>query len=49
VTWSGKSQELVWDMLAIVTGFADRLYGQRSAKTRRLCMAVVGEVGRDAA
>ena len=33
--------ELVRDMLAIVTGLAGRLYGQRSAKTTRLRAAVV--------
>jgi hypothetical protein len=35
--------ELVRDMLAIVTSFAGRLYGQRSAKTKRLRAAVSTE------
>jgi putative resolvase len=35
--------ELVRDMLAIVTSFAGRLYGQRSAKTKRLRAAVRAE------
>lgn len=35
--------ELVRDMLAIVTSFADRLYGDRSATTRRLRAAVAAE------
>jgi excisionase family DNA binding protein len=35
--------ELVRDMLAIVTSFAGRLYGQRSAKTKRLRAAVAVE------
>jgi putative resolvase len=35
--------ELVRDMLAIVTSFAGRLYGQRSAKTKRLRSAVSAE------
>jgi putative resolvase len=35
--------ELVRDMLAIVTSFAGRLYGQRSAKTKRLRAAVTAE------
>jgi putative resolvase len=35
--------ELVRDLLAIVTGFAGRLYGQRSAKTKRLRAAVTAE------
>jgi excisionase family DNA binding protein len=35
--------ELVRDMLAIVTSFAGRLYGQRSAKTKRLRAAVAAE------
>jgi putative resolvase len=39
---SGES-ELVRDMVAIVTGFAGRLYGQRSAKTKRLRAAVAAE------
>lgn len=39
---SGES-ELVRDMLAIVTSFAGRLYGQRSAKTKRLRAAVAAE------
>jgi predicted site-specific integrase-resolvase len=42
--------ELVRDMLAIVTSFAGRLYGQRSAKTKRLRAAVSAETeGGDAA
>jgi putative resolvase len=35
--------ELVRDMLAIVTSFAGRLYGQRSAKTKRLRAVVAAE------
>jgi putative resolvase len=35
--------ELVRDMVAIVTSFAGRLYGQRSAKTKRLRAAVEAE------
>lgn len=35
--------ELARDMLAIVTRFAGRLYGQRSAKTKRLRAAVSAE------
>ncbi|HXA13272.1 MAG TPA: IS607 family transposase [Mycobacterium sp.] len=35
--------ELACDMLAIVTSFAGRLYGQRSAKTKRLRAAVSAE------
>ena len=35
--------ELVRDMVAIVTSFAGRLYGQRSAKTKRLRAAVSAE------
>jgi putative resolvase len=35
--------ELVRDVLAIVTSFAGRLYGQRSAKTKRLRAAVRAE------
>ena len=35
--------ELVRDMLAIVTSFAGRLYGQRSARTKRLRAAVSAE------
>jgi putative resolvase len=35
--------ELVRDMLAIVTSFAGRLYGQRSAKAKRLRAAVSAE------
>lgn len=35
--------ELVRDMLAIVTSFAGRLYGQRAAKTKRLRAAVAAE------
>jgi predicted site-specific integrase-resolvase len=35
--------ELVRDVLAIVRGFAGRLYGQRSAKTKRLRAAVSTE------
>ena len=49
VIYTGQSadesaeSELVRDMLAIVTSFAGRLYGQRSAKTKRLRAAVVAE------
>jgi predicted site-specific integrase-resolvase len=35
--------ELVRDMLVIVTSFAGRLYGQRSARTKRLRAAVSAE------
>jgi predicted site-specific integrase-resolvase len=37
--------ELVRDMLAIVTSFSGRLYGQRSAKQRRVikCMRQIVE------
>jgi predicted site-specific integrase-resolvase len=35
--------ELVGEMLAIASGFAGGLYGQRSAKTKRLRAAVVAE------
>ena len=35
--------ELVRDMLAIVTSFARRLYGQRSANARRLHATVAAE------
>lgn len=38
--------ELVRDMLAIVTSFAGRLYGQSSAATKRLRQAVATETGR---
>ncbi|MCH9734093.1 MAG: recombinase family protein [Actinomycetia bacterium] len=53
VTYTGKPEqesqesELVSDMLAIVTSFAGRLYGQRSAKTRRLRAAVTAETSTD--
>jgi putative resolvase len=46
VIYTGQSEdesaesELVRDMRAIVTSFAGRLYGQRSAKTKRLRAAV---------
>jgi predicted site-specific integrase-resolvase len=49
VVYTGQSEnesaesELVRDMLAIVTSFAGRLYGQRSAKTKRLRAAVSAE------
>lgn len=49
VIYTGQSEdesaesELVRDMLAIVTSFAGRLYGQRSAKTKRLRSAVAAE------
>jgi predicted site-specific integrase-resolvase len=41
----GESAEprLVRDLLAIVASFADRLCGQRSAKTNRLRAAVTAE------
>jgi putative resolvase len=51
VIYSGQAKdesaesELVRDMLAIVTSFAGRLYGQRSAKTKRLRAAVSAETG----
>jgi putative resolvase len=37
--------ELVRDMLAIVTGFAGRLCGRRSAKTKRLRAALAADSG----
>lgn len=40
---ASAESELVRDMLAIVTSFAGRLYGQRSAKTKRLRAAVAAE------
>jgi putative resolvase len=49
VIYTGRPQdesaesELVGDMLAIVTSLAGRLYGQRSAKTKRLRAAVAAE------
>ena len=49
VVYTGQSgdesaeSELVCDMLAVVTSFAGRLYGQRSAKTKRLRAAVSAE------
>lgn len=49
VVYTGQSEdesaesELVRDMLAIVTSFAGRLYGQRSAKTKRLGSVVAAE------
>ena len=49
VVYTGQSEdesaesELVRDMLAVVTSFAGRLYGQRSAKTKRLRAAVSAE------
>jgi predicted site-specific integrase-resolvase len=55
VTYTGQAEdesaesELVRDMLAIVTSFAGRLYGQRSAKSRRLRSAVAAEVHDSAA
>jgi putative resolvase len=57
VVYTGQAEdqsaesELVSDMLAIVTSFAGRLYGQRSAKTKRLRAAVAAEtnIGGDAA
>jgi excisionase family DNA binding protein len=56
VVYTGQAEdesaesELVRDMLAIVTSFAGRLYGQRSAKTKRLQAAVTAETeGGDAA
>lgn len=41
--------ELVKDMLAVFTSFAGRLYGQRSAKARRITKSVQDEVRNDAA
>jgi putative resolvase len=41
-TWE---QDLVGDVLAIVTSFAGRLYGQRSARARRLRAVVAAETG----
>jgi putative resolvase len=57
VVYTGQAEdqsaesELVRDMFAIVTSFAGRLYGQRSAKTKRLRAAVAAEIniGGDAA
>lgn len=52
VIYTGQSEdesaesELVRDMLAIVTSFAGRLYGQRSARTKRLRAAVAAETER---
>lgn len=49
VMYTGQSEDesaesdLVRDMLAIVTSFAGRLYGQRSAKAKRLRAAVAAE------
>ncbi|ETB46597.1 resolvase [Mycobacterium avium 10-5560] len=49
VVYTGQTEdqsaesELVRDMLAIVTSFAGRLYGQRSAKTKRLRAVVTAE------
>jgi excisionase family DNA binding protein len=49
VVYTGQAEdesaesELVRDMLAVVTSFAGRLYGQRSAKTKRLRTAVSAE------
>jgi hypothetical protein len=39
----GWEQDLVRDMLAVVTSFAGRLYGQRSARAKRLRAAVAAE------
>jgi predicted site-specific integrase-resolvase len=44
-TDESTESELVGDMIAIVTSFAGRLYGQRSAKTKRLRTAVAAETG----
>ena len=41
--------ELVRDMLAIVTSFAGRLYGQRSANARQLRAVVAAETWSSAA
>ena len=38
-------QELVRDMVAVVASFARRLYGQRSARARRLRVVVAAETG----
>lgn len=46
---ASAESELVRDMLAIVTSFAGRLYGQRSAKTKRLRAAVTAETQSTAA
>lgn len=49
VVYTGQAEdesaesEVVRDMLAVVTSFAGRLYGQRSAKTKRLRAAVTAE------
>ncbi|HXA60038.1 MAG TPA: IS607 family transposase [Streptosporangiaceae bacterium] len=49
VVYTGQPQDesaqadLVRDMLAIVTSFAGRMYGQRSAKTKRLRAAVAAQ------
>jgi putative resolvase len=51
VVYTGQAEdesaesELVGDMAAIVTSFAGRLYGQRSAKTKRLRAAVSADTG----
>lgn len=51
VVYTGRSpnesveSDLVADMLAIITSFAGRLYGQRSAKARRLRAVVAAEAG----
>ena len=37
--------ELVCDMLAVVTSFSGQLYGQRSAKAKRLARALREQVG----
>ncbi|WP_226360853.1 IS607 family transposase [Pseudonocardia sp. ICBG1142] len=49
VSGGSAEAELVRDMIAIVASFAGRLYGQRSAKARRLAAVVTAEtgVGRD--
>lgn len=36
-----KEQELTDDLIQIITVFANRLYGQRSAKTRKLISEVM--------
>ena len=42
-----KEQELVDDLIQIVTVFANRLYGQRSKKTRQLIEGVKNEVDKE--
>lgn len=43
---ASRESELVQDMLAVVTSFSGRLYGQRSAKARALTRAVKSTLGK---